>query len=149
MTQHSQILHCTPSSMQGAVCRNYSDKLVEDGILSKDERAEIVSKHMDMLNENFRMMDTYKPERENLKGLWQLLSEPSGNLTEWDTGVSADVLKFVGSKSVQAPENFNVHSHLKKHHIEGRIKKLESGSGIDWGTAEALAMGSLLFQGFN
>jgi len=128
---------------------NYSDKLVEEGILTKDERAEVVSKHMEMLNENFRMMDTYKPERSNLKGLWQSLCEPSENLTEWDTGVTGDVLKFVGSKSVQAPENFNVHSHLKKHHIEGRIKKLESGSGIDWGTAEALAMGSLLFQGYN
>jgi len=128
---------------------NYSDKLIENGIISKEERSAVVSKHMEILNENFRMMDTYKPERINLKGLWQSVSEPSANITEWDTGVSADVLKFVGSKSVQAPEDFNVHSHLKKHHIEGRIKKLESGAGIDWGTAEALAMGSLLYQGFN
>jgi len=128
---------------------NYSDKLIENGTLSTEERSEVVSQHTEMLNENFRMMDAYKPERTNLKGLWQLMSEASGNTTEWDTGVSADVLKFVGSKSVQAPEDFNVHSHLKKHHIEGRIKKLESGSGIDWGTAEALAMGSLLYQGFN
>lgn len=128
---------------------NYSDKLIENGILSSEERSTFVSKHMELLNENFRMMDTYTPERTNLKGLWQSLSEATGNITEWDTGVGADVLKFVGSKSVQAPEDFNVHSHLKKHHIEGRIKKLESGSGIDWGTAEALAMGSLLYQGFN
>ena len=44
------------------------------------------------------------------------------------------------------PEDFNIHSHLKKHHIEGRLKKMESGAGIDWGTAEALAIGSLLYQ---
>jgi len=128
---------------------NYSDKLIEDGILSKEERLEIVSKHMEMLNDNFRIMDSYVPLRNNLKGQWSALSEPSSQVTEWDTGVSADVLKFVGSKSVEAPEKFNVHPHLKKTHIEGRIKKLESGAGIDWGTAEALAMGSLLFQGYN
>jgi len=128
---------------------NYSDQLIDNGIMSKEERLEVVSQHMEKLNENFRMMETYQPNRTNLKGLWQFMSEPTNNITEWDTGVAADILKFVGSKSVQAPENFNVHSHLKKHHVEGRIKKLESGAGIDWGTAEALAMGSLLYQGFN
>jgi len=57
-----------------------------------------------------------------------------------------DVLKFVGAQSVQYPENFEIHSHLKKHHVENRIKRLEAGTGIDWGTAEALAIGSLLYQ---
>ena len=74
------------------------------------------------------------------------MKEPSGDITEWDTGVDTDVLKYVGSKSVQFPPDFNVHSHLKKHHIDGRLKKLETGTGIDWGSAEALAFGSLLYQ---
>ena len=74
------------------------------------------------------------------------MKEPSSDITEWDTGVDTDVLKFVGSKSVQFPPDFNVHSHLKKHHIDGRLKKLETGTGIDWGSAEALAFGSLLYQ---
>lgn len=32
-------------------------------------------------------------------------------------------------------------------HVEARLKKMESGSNIEWGTAEALAFGSLLLQG--
>jgi len=47
---------------------------------------------------------------------------------------------------VTFPPEFEIHSHLKKHHVENRLKKLEAGSGIDWGTAEALAIGSLLYQ---
>ncbi|KAF4523201.1 hypothetical protein B566_EDAN002460 [Ephemera danica] len=42
-----------------------------------------------------------------------------------------------------------VHPHLLKMHIQPRIQKLNAGVGLDWATAEALAMGSLLHQGFN
>ena len=124
----------------------YSDQLVDQGVVTREEVSEAVSGHMAMLNDNFKAIDSYQPKRSNLSGSWSSMSEPSGNISDWDTGVEADVLKYVGSKSVQYPESFNVHSHLKKHHIEGRIKKLEAGAGIDWGTAEALAFGSLLYQ---
>ena len=41
----------------------------------------------------------------------------------------------------------NLHGHLNKYLIENRRKKLEDGTKIDWGLAEALAVGSLLYQG--
>ena len=53
----------------------------------------------------------------------------------------------LGSRSVKYPDDFKLHQHLKKHQEEARIKKLSSGSAIDWGLAEALAIGSLLYQG--
>lgn len=42
-----------------------------------------------------------------------------------------------------------MHPHLAKTHIERRLQKMESGAELDWATAEALALGSLLFQGYN
>ena len=75
--------------------------------------------------------------------------QPGDSLTTWDTGLPLDVLKYVGSRSVQVPEDFNLHPHLKKTHVEARLKKLEIGDNIEWGLAEALALGSLLYQGFN
>lgn len=36
-----------------------------------------------------------------------------------------------------------------KTHVANRLKRLESGEKIDWATAEALAFGSLMYQGFN
>lgn len=33
-------------------------------------------------------------------------------------------------------------------HVNERLRRLETGRGVDWATAEALAFGSLLCQGF-
>lgn len=38
---------------------------------------------------------------------------------------------------------------MTKQHIKKRLEKLKEGVGLDWATAEALAMGSLLIQGYN
>ena len=38
---------------------------------------------------------------------------------------------------------------LRQSHVGDRLKKLEAGVGLDWAMAEALAIGSLLYQGFN
>ena len=125
---------------------DYSDLLVQHGVITAEDQKSAVSNHQQLLNEHFNMIDSYIPERVNLKGIWSGMSESGRNITEWDTGLDDQLLKYVGSKSVAYPDDFNVHGHLKKHHIEGRIKKMENGGGIDWGTAEALALGSLLYQ---
>lgn len=43
----------------------------------------------------------------------------------------------------------NIHPHLLKTHVSARLNKISTGTKIDWATAEALAMGSLLYQGNN
>ena len=42
-----------------------------------------------------------------------------------------------------------VHPHLAKVHVKNRVQKIEAGTGLDWSTAEALAFGSLMMQGYN
>ena len=61
--------------------------------------------------------------------------------------MDVDTLRWVGSRSVCVPENFALHPTLKRSHIDARMNKLLAGTSIDWSTAEALAMGSLLYQG--
>ena len=75
--------------------------------------------------------------------------QPGESLSQWDTGLPMDVLKYIGARSVLVPDDFNLHHQLQKTHVEARLKKLTSGTVIDWGLAEALAMGSLLYQGLN
>lgn len=60
-----------------------------------------------------------------------------------------DVLKSVGEASVKVPAGMTIHPRLEKFHVNSRLKSIESGSSIDWATAEALAFGSLLKQGIN
>ena len=40
-----------------------------------------------------------------------------------------------------------VNERLRKSHVEERIRKLGMGNNIDWATAEALAIGTLMLQG--
>ena len=46
----------------------------------------------------------------------------------------------------ELPEGFNPHKGIKRV-FEGRRKMMESGEGIDWGFAEALAFGTLVSEG--
>ena len=42
----------------------------------------------------------------------------------------------------------NIHPHLLKIHVQAKTKKILAGD-IDWATAEAMAIGSLMYQGHN
>ena len=135
-------------------------------MLGAGEAARVVGEHMELLGQHYRQLDTHRPARSNLAGRWGGMVEPGSNITEWDTGLPAGLLRWVGAASVRAPPDLAVHPHLAKHHCEvrhrshshtpytvkilqGRLKRLEAGSGLDWGTCEALALGSLLYQGCN
>uniref|UniRef100_A0A1A7WIV8 2-oxoadipate dehydrogenase complex component E1 n=1 Tax=Iconisemion striatum TaxID=60296 RepID=A0A1A7WIV8_9TELE len=128
---------------------SYSDQLISEGLMSEEERAGIKSKYFSMLNDKLSNMTLYSPPPTNLQGRWGDLVEPQARVTTWDTGVPVPLLQFIGAKSVDIPEQVQLHSHLLKTHVQARLQKLEDGSKLDWSTAEALAFGSLLSQGFN
>ena len=62
------------------------------------------------------------------------------------TGVPAETLKEIAEKITSVPAGFNVHRTIQRF-LDNRKKAVESGEGIDWATAEALAFGSLLLDG--
>jgi len=72
---------------------------------------------------------------------------------EAETGVSLERLQAAGRASVSTPKDFNVHPRLQKMHIQKRLQALENSEiskpGIDFSTAEALAFGTLLEDGFD
>lgn len=62
------------------------------------------------------------------------------------TAVAAKTLQQLGKKLAQVPSGFALHPKVEKL-LHGRLAALESGAGIDWGNAEALAFSSLLAEG--
>jgi 2-oxoglutarate dehydrogenase E1 component len=52
-------------------------------------------------------------------------------------------LKETGLKISELPEDKNFHRLVKKI-FEQRVKTIQDGKGIDWGTAEALAFSTLI-----
>ena len=60
---------------------------------------------------------------------------------------SIDLAFFqVGMSISGLPEGFNPHKGIKRV-FDGRRKAIESGEGVDWGFAEALAFGTLVSEG--
>ncbi|XP_053572446.1 2-oxoadipate dehydrogenase complex component E1 [Bombina bombina] len=127
----------------------YADRLISEGLMTEEETSDIKTVYYSKLNDHLANMTLYSPPSTNLQAHWHEMVEPSARITTWDTGLPADLLKFIGAKTVEVPEEIQMHSHLLKMHAQSRVQKLQEGTKLDWGTAEALAFGSLLCQGFN
>src|SRR5207342_697004 len=63
-----------------------------------------------------------------------------------NTGVAAETLREIGKKITVVPAGFSVHKTVQRF-LDHRAKAIETGQGIDWATAEALAFCSLLREG--
>ncbi|OXB77727.1 UNVERIFIED_CONTAM: hypothetical protein H355_011991 [Colinus virginianus] len=127
----------------------YAEHLVAAGLMTDAEVSEIKTTYYSKLNDHLANMTLYSPPPTNLQAHWKGLVEPSAKITTWDTGMPIPLLQFIGVKSVEVPEELQMHSHLLKTYVQSRVQKMEEGKKLDWATAETLAFGSLLSQGFN
>lgn len=64
------------------------------------------------------------------------------------SGVPVPRLKETGIAISTLPAEESFHRNVKKI-FEARVKSFETGEGIDWGTAEALACATLIQDGYN
>ena len=55
-------------------------------------------------------------------------------------------MRDIGNALARVPEGFNINPKIAKQ-LETKRGMMQSGSGIDWATAEALAFGSLVTEG--
>ncbi len=65
---------------------------------------------------------------------------------EVDTGVSLDRLQEVGNRITSYPADLHIHPKVKRM-LEERKEMLANHRSLDWGMAEALAFGTLLWDG--
>ncbi len=61
-------------------------------------------------------------------------------------GVPMELLRSVGDAITTLPSDFHAHKMIRKIY-DLRHQMVVSGEGIDWGTAEALAFGTLISEG--
>ncbi|KAI8064307.1 oxoglutarate dehydrogenase, E1 component [Gilbertella persicaria] len=137
-----------------SVPKLYEKKLLDENVLSSEQEAQSIrSSHMQALESQLQQAESYVPNTAqiHLDGNWKEMQHiTSGTQTELpDTGCDTVLLKEIGELSVTPPDGVKIHSRLQKYHIDQRTKKLKSGQGLDWATAEALAFGSLLKEGYD
>ena len=128
----------------------YSERLVAANIISSDEVEKMKADWRQRLETEHEAGQTYKPNKADwLDGRWAGLksaSETQDDARRGQTAVSADQLKMIGAKLTEYPPEFKLHRTIQRF-LDNRRKSIETGEGIDWATAEALAFGSLLLEG--
>ncbi len=125
----------------------YALKLVREEVMTEDEVETQMQNFINTMDEAFEASKGYKPNKADwMDGQWAGMAVASGDARRGKTGVSLEFLKEVGGALTKVPENFNLHSKIVRQ-LDAKAKMLETGEGIDWATAEALAFGALLLEG--
>lgn len=86
--------------------------------MTEAEVAEIKTSCYSKLNDHLANMASYSPPPTNLQAHWKGFVEPSASITTWDTGMPVPLLQFIGAKSVEVPEELQMHSHLLKTYAQ-------------------------------
>jgi len=125
----------------------YEKRLIEEGTMTKEEAKEIRDFTMQSYETDYEASKSYQPKMEDwLSSRWTGFKSPRQHSRIRPTGVDLDVLRLIGRKAGEVPDGFKLHRQMGKI-FKARQAMAESGTNIDWGTAEAMAFGSLLLEG--
>ena len=125
----------------------YGNKLIKENIITKEEFDKMKKEFKNLLDEQFKTAKDYKPKIEWFEGTWTRYKPEKGKDKRGKSGVDLDKLVKISEKINSVPSEINVHKTITK--VLGlRKQSVLQKKGIDWGTAEALAFGSLLEEGY-
>ena len=126
----------------------YGNKLSNEQLTSISEIENDKNNFKAYLEKEFETSKNYKSELKWFDGAWSRFKPGLGKDKRGVSGVSKKKLLEVGKKISLIPENFKVHKTLKKI-FDLRYQAFEKNKAIDWSTAENLAFGTLLTEGFS
>jgi 2-oxoglutarate dehydrogenase E1 component len=132
-------------------CKIYGEQLVAEGVLAPDEAGKIVAEFQGRLEKDYEASSSYKPNKADwLEGLWkgliQDVDDDADEAKDKSTAVPMALLNEVGKSISVVPEGFNLNSKIVRQ-LKAKRAAIDSGEGVDWATAEALAFGTLLSEG--
>jgi len=127
----------------------YTERLIADGLIPEGEIDDMKAAFQAYLNEEFEAGKEYRPNKADwLDGRWRAMKPKEGDSYQrGQTWISAETLADLGTALTRYPQDFDIHKTVARQ-LGNKQKMFETGAGIDWATAEALAYGSLLLEGF-
>ena len=131
-----------------SVADTYASKVINEKLFDEIKVSSMKSDFVQFLDSEFEAAKSFKPNKADwLDGFWANMKSSRGSKRKILTSISKENFLDIGNKISSYPENLNIHKTLARI-IGNRKKMISSGEDIDWSTAEALAFGSLLKDGF-
>ena len=125
----------------------YGRKLVDEGEMTQQEVDDLFNGFREQLEQQFEAAASYKPNRAMwFEGRWKGVGQAHGEVRRGKTAVSQKILRKVGKALTTVPDHIELHPTIRRQ-LDAKKQLFESGKGIDWATAEALAFGTLLNEG--
>ena len=125
----------------------YGSKLINENLISKEGLNDQIKKFKDLLDDQFKTAKDYNPKIEWFEGAWSSYKPKKGKDKRGITGADEKILKNISDKINVVPSEISIHKTISKI-LQTRKKSVDDGLNIDWSTAESLAFGSLLDEGF-
>ncbi len=126
----------------------YTERLVADGLIPEGEIEDMKAAFQARLNAEFEAAKDFKPNKADwLDGRWAGFERERDEYQRGQTAISDAVMDEVGAALTRVPPGFDLHKTIGRQ-LEAKAEMFRSGKGFDWATAEALAFGSLLVEGF-
>jgi 2-oxoglutarate dehydrogenase E1 component len=125
----------------------YRDALIRQGVLEKKISEELESDFKRALQEELKQLKEAPKEEKTVKTS-ALLPTPV-SFRHIQTGVSLPILQQIAEKACTVPKGVTVHPKLQRL-LKDRLSMIVEGPSakpLDWGMAEMLAIGSLLWEG--
>jgi 2-oxoglutarate dehydrogenase E1 component len=124
----------------------YIEQLLKEGVVTNEEVKEMENRVHGILEHAYAAASTYKPGK--MEWIEKFNLEPPLPEIKKVTGIDKQIALSIGQGLCKVPEGFNLHPTLKRM-LQAKHKMFETGEGLDWGTCEALAFGSLLLEGIH
>jgi 2-oxoglutarate dehydrogenase E1 component len=129
----------------------YSDRLIEQGVITAGDATELREEFVAGLEEDFAAAKSYKAnEADWFGGRWAGLNKPADPETarrNIETAIEPKLFESLGRTLTNVPDDLTIHKTLGRV-LKAKEQMFESGEGFDWATAEALAFGSLVTEGY-
>jgi 2-oxoglutarate dehydrogenase E1 component len=128
------------------VARIYTDRLLGENAIDQAALAKLEDEQKRRLEQ--ALEDSTQVTRlagaEGYHGLWAGLADPAAKRS--GTAVARESLETTARALLELPPAFKLHPKLRRM-FEQRVQTVTQDGDLDWGTAEALALGTLLGEG--
>jgi 2-oxoglutarate dehydrogenase E1 component len=134
-----------------SVVEIYGRRLIEAGVQTPEQVADMVRERQAHLESELAAgkSATQRPKPAAMAGMWHgFRGGQLGEPPDIETGVARDLLGKIAASMSTVPEGFTPHQKIVKL-LEQRAAMGKGEKPLDWGMAEMLAFGTILWQGNN
>ncbi len=127
----------------------FCDQLTKEGLVKDGFYNSFREEFKQELDKELELSKSFKPQKEDwFEGKWAGLKPfKKGEGNDKNTGIPIEQLKNIGKKLTSFSQGFVPHKTVERVY-NAREEAISSGKNIDWATAEALAFGGLVNEGF-